>query len=134
MPISADEPITKELLKEYDHLLEAIRQGKTIQRKAPGYPWKDLEYVYLNLPAKQYRVKPEPKYRPFTLDELRAYIGAIVKGKNHVTHRMVIGVTKTGAYIGGADRVKTCQQLFDDYEFVDGLPCGVVDSDDIDSP
>lgn len=62
--------------KQYPVLL-AYSQGKTIQVLQPTGKWDDIPDPSF-APIAQYRVKPEPKYRPFTPEELIWLVGRTV--------------------------------------------------------
>ena len=58
--------MTREEAKELLPIIQAFAEGKTIQFKTKDRPWFDL--LDNNLEMREvfkYRIKPEPKYRPF---------------------------------------------------------------------
>lgn len=56
----------KETIKDFMPLMQAMLEGKTIQRKYPyGQGWGDVEEICVGDGVSSYRIKPEPKYRPF---------------------------------------------------------------------
>lgn len=59
--------MTKEDIKEFMPLMQAMLEGKTIQRHFDDRvsEWIDIEEIFVGLGASSYRIKPEPKYRPF---------------------------------------------------------------------
>ena len=62
--------MTREKVKELLPILEAYANGKTIQfyRTYPEPHWEDVkpyEHVEFSEDTAMYRIKPEPKYRPF---------------------------------------------------------------------
>lgn len=47
--------------------MQAMLEGKTIQYNYNGQigDWSDVEEIYIGNKVSNYRIKPEPKYRPF---------------------------------------------------------------------
>ena len=57
--------ITREEAKEFLPIIQAFAEGKTIQvQENEGY-WRDADVLHFNYDTCRYRIKPEPKYRPF---------------------------------------------------------------------
>ena len=60
--------MTREEARELLPLIQAYAEGKTIQfKKRDG--WRDMIAPNFSNPANYYRIKPEPKYRPFKTQE-----------------------------------------------------------------
>lgn len=59
--------MTKEDIKKFMPLMQAMLEGKTIQYNYNGQigDWSDVEEIYIGNKVSNYRIKPEPKYRPF---------------------------------------------------------------------
>lgn len=60
--------MTKEDIKKFMPLMQAMLEGKTIQRHFDdrACEWVDIEEeIFVGLGVSSYRIKPEPKYRPF---------------------------------------------------------------------
>ena len=62
--------MTREQTKELLPIMQAFAEGKTIQYyyTTPTPHWEDVlpnQTVDFNSDASKYRIKPEPKYRPF---------------------------------------------------------------------
>lgn len=51
--------------KELLPVIQAFAEGKTVQFKNSFEDWIDCDNIMFNRPPKDYRIKPEPKYRPF---------------------------------------------------------------------
>ena len=51
--------------KELLPVIQAFAEGKTVQFKNSFEDWIDCDNIIFNRPSKNYRIKPEPKYRPF---------------------------------------------------------------------
>ena len=64
--------MTREKVKELLPVLEAYANGKTIQYCNQEYHWEDVkpdEQLDFKGDVINYRIKPEPKYRPFNSPE-----------------------------------------------------------------
>lgn len=63
--------MTKEEVKELLPIMQAFAEGKQIQQKLDGWVhWVDTEEFDFNEGTRiKYRIKPEPKYRPFKSQE-----------------------------------------------------------------
>lgn len=61
--------MTREQAKELLPIIQAFAEGKTIQFKSIDDKWDDLgnkeDKLSFDSPIHKYRIKPEPKYRPF---------------------------------------------------------------------
>lgn len=60
--------MTKEEIKKFMPLMQAMLEGKTIQRYyVYGREWVDTEHICLEFEdnIRNYRIKPEKEYRPF---------------------------------------------------------------------
>lgn len=61
--------MTREEAKEFLPIIQAFAEGKTIQvQENEGY-WRDADVLHFNYDTCRYRIKPEPKYRPFNSAE-----------------------------------------------------------------
>ena len=62
--------MTRELVKELLPIIKAFAEGKTIQVRTNNRSWVDLVDNNLEINVLfEYRIKPEPKYRPFKSQE-----------------------------------------------------------------
>lgn len=58
--------MNREQLKELLPIIQAAVEGKTIEFRDSDYKhWQELTNPAFNLDVYNYRIKPEPKYRPF---------------------------------------------------------------------
>ena len=128
--------------KEFYPILQAYAEGKTIEtRRKPTTDnngvtkdgwyefncWtemKELEY-WVNV---EYRIKPEPKYRPFanaeecwTEMEKHQPFGW-VKTKDKGIRFCIVGLNQKNAFTQVGHKY---DEAFDDFIFADGLPFGV---------
>lgn len=61
--------MTREEAKEYLPIMQAYAEGKKIQVKRTNGNWEtDCSFCF-DLPPNNYRIKSEPKYRPFKTQE-----------------------------------------------------------------
>lgn len=102
--------------------------GKKAQFK--GITWEDVKdgehLKYLcNL---QYRIKPEPKYRPFMPEEGVRLCGKGIKNINSFVDYYVTinSADLKGIYCGSMNAYIYYEQLLEGYKFKDGSRCGVL--------
>lgn len=139
--------MTREEAKEFYPFLQAFAEGKIIEtRRKPtadnngvtkdGWfefnDWtemKELEY-WINV---DYRIKPEPKYRPFKdaeecWQEMQKHQPfGVVKDKyfaNYQTHRAFTCLVTNGCHFRGYED-ETFENSFKNLLFADGTPFGV---------
>lgn len=110
------------------HIAKAVAEGKEIQMfdEESGI-WKDCTDMSSLDPYKQYRVKPEKKYRAFTIEDREYLKGAWIKPKNSkpVHTSQITAITPTAIYVQGGSI--TYAMLLEHYQFDDdkSSPCGV---------
>lgn len=117
-------------------ILQAIVDGKTIQHQTINREWYDTNVASLDHLVTyytDYRIKPEPKYRPFKDAEecwqemMKHQPFGVVKDKyfaNYQTHRAFICLITGGCDFGGYED-ETFESCFKDLLFADGTPFGV---------
>lgn len=117
-------------------ILEAIKEGKTIQWNDMGV-WCDIDgddegFVLDTLIGKPdgYRIKPEPKHRPFVNAEecwaemLKHQPFGWVKDRNG--SKFVIENVDSRGFVEVYDEgTCTFKEVFENRTFVDGLPFGI---------
>ena len=126
--------MTREEAKELLPFIQAFAEGKTIQVWAND-TWKDENYPFFGT-LYQFRIKPEPKYRPFKTQEEcwnemlkhqpfgwlksikkqeKVHIGRVFDAPDYVLITLSIneGLNYSSSY------------LFDNYTFDDGTPFGI---------
>lgn len=131
------EKIYKEEIQRLLPIFQAMEDGKTIQTKN-GNGWIDIDGDEdgLNLDSlisypDCYRIKPEPKYRPFANTEecwtemLRHEPFGWVKDKE--THKFLVckALGNILFFIGIGDKPYSYNEVLRDYTFADGTPFGV---------
>ena len=129
--------MTREEVKEMLPIMQAYADGKTIQF-LDGGKWADVYETDFYQSPDKYRIKPEPKYRPFRTrrecwDEMLKHqpFGWLKSKKNGRFH--CIGE------VSWSDEFKTVNitlstseslsrssdSVFDEYTFADGTPFGI---------
>ena len=129
--------MTREETKEMLPIIQAWAEGKTIQVKEHGR-WVELCIDDFNLCPDMYRIKPEPKYRPFKTQEecwnemLKhqpfGWVKSKVKGYFHL-----IGLVQWASeledvmivFATSEQLARSSRSLFEDYIFADGTPFGI---------
>ena len=126
--------------KEFYPFLKAFAEGRIIEtRTDPNVVGKGLEDMndwtemneiehWNNI---QYRVKPEPTYRPFKdakecwQEMLKHQPVGFMKFKDTESgYYMLTGIAR-GIGVGISDSMFSYDRVFDDYTFADGTPFGV---------
>ena len=120
--------MTREEAKELIPIIQAFADGKTIEF------FKQGEWVELNDPdfmwsAYNYRIKPEPKYRPFnTKDECweemhnHADFGWVLRSG---VYFHIIGLYMDALYIQEESDAIYFDNAFKEFTFTDGAPFGI---------
>ena len=124
--------MNREEAKELLPIMKAYAEGKTIQSKqinAPDKEWRDIE-EYNFLREHSYRIKTEPKYRPFRTqeecwDEMHKHpdFGWVVR-KETGNYAAVVSVTNYNIMFQN-DIVYSYNKMMDNYTFTDGEPFGI---------
>lgn len=126
--------------KEFYPILQAFAEGKVIEvRTDPNVVGKGLEDMndwtemneiehWNNI---QYRVKPEPTYRPFKdakecwQEMLKHQPVGFMKFKDTESGYYMLTGIAIGIGVGISDSLFSYDRVFDDYTFADGTPFGV---------
>lgn len=117
--------MTREQWKERLPLIEAFVRGEEIQcNNAAGWGpiTEDPEFTY---PVGNYRIKPEPKLIPWTLETCR--VGAVIRLKGGTKRNLCIGCDENHANFGR--EWLSYKELLSEYEvLINGNwePCGLV--------
>ena len=124
--------MTREQAKELLPIIQAFAEGKNIQFLSDG-EWHDINQADFTCYPDKYRIKPEPKYRPFKSQEeclqemLKHQPFGVVKDKhfaNYQTHRAFTFLTNEGCNFRGYEDM-TFETSFKNLLFADGTPFGV---------
>ena len=131
--------MTKEELKEAAKVMEAYANGKEIQCNDNylGFgKWVTTDNPSFNWDKYAYRIKPEPKYRPFNSQEecwnemLKHQPIGYIKGK---VQKNVVFITEISTNthnelsfsLSISTSVYDAECLFSSYTFADGTPFGI---------
>ena len=132
--------LTREEAKRRAELYSALADGKTIQIISSNGTWEDIEIEKLSkiYDCNSYRIKPEPKYRPFKNQEecwnemLKhqpfGFVKSKVKGYFHL-----IGLVQWPSeledvmiiFATSEQLARSSRSLFEDFTFADGEPFGI---------
>ena len=137
--------MNREQAKELLPIIQAFAEGKIIQSRRINGMWIDLEMkTALNIISlidepQKYRIKPEPKYRPFAnaeecWQEMQKHqpFGWVKKTCGHCKFLHIMEVYSTGIVINNVDSfgnfrnlIKTYNSAFAETIFADGTPFGI---------
>ena len=133
--------MTKEEAKYFYPILQAFAEGKVIEcrtkpssLKGSDTPngWTEMKKLDF-WPNTDYRVKPEPKYRPFKntkecwQEMLKHQPFGWTRDKDYDIYDMVTRVTNSGILFAGSyfNEIATYDFSYDRVTFADGTPFGV---------
>ena len=132
--------MTREETKELLPIIQAFSEGKTIQiYNGEEEKWIDMTIdPCFNFIPSYYRIKPEPKYRPFKTKEecwnemlKHQPFGWKTRKKtdNYVFIDYVCELNSCVciSFTAGESECYPAEMLFDNYKFVDGTPFGMCD-------
>ena len=124
--------MTREEAKELLPIIQAFAEGKTIQIKKEG-DWIEVgenTEVYFSESLSDYRIKPEPKYRPFKnqeecWEEMQkhqpfGWIRSNVSGILYLIESVSDEIHFNRTFVSYED-------AFECSEFIDGTPFGIKD-------
>ena len=128
--------MTREEAKEMLPIIKAFAEGKTIQLFTNGI-WEGAENPSFE-ELSRYRIKPEPKYRPFKSQEecwnemLKHHPFGWVKSKDKGYFHL-IGLVQWSSeledvmiiFATSEQLARSSRSLFEDYIFADGTPFGI---------
>ena len=133
--------MTREEAKELLPIMQAFADGKTIQiYDDEEEKWIDITFedLYFNCIPSYYRIKPEPKYRPFKTKEecwnemLKHQPFGWITSKKTDNYVFIDYVGELNScvcisFTAGESECYPAEMLFDKYKFVDGTPFGMCD-------
>lgn len=127
--------MTRNEVKELLPIMQAYAEGKQIEIKTKeGKSWSTLEeddIQYLDFKKCDFRIKPEPQYRPFKdaqecLEEMKKHIPfGWLKDKYSFYPIEMIGTNFSKGWIKCYGIWITPERMFKDVVFLDGAPFGV---------
>lgn len=120
----------KDQAKELLPIITAFAEGKTIEVKNRKNEWNEMDDPHFDGDPKVYRIKPEPKYRPFESakecwDEMQKHqpFGWIkFKNKNEDGYIHFETVRNDGIFFDSVSF--TFKEAFEYYTFIDESPFG----------
>ena len=131
--------MTREEAKELLPIMQAYAEGKTIQfRENINNMWKDIIWPSFNKSPSTYRIKPEPRYRPFKTQEECwnemqkhqpfGWVKSKDKGYFHL-----IGLVQFESefedvvitFATSENLARSSHSIYDNYIFADGTPFGI---------
>ena len=125
--------MTKEEVKELLPIMQAFAEGDEIQYRNNYNEWIDVktgEGLCFTSPSSCYRIKPEPKYRPFKSQEecwqemLNHQPFGWIKDKEDGHYSMVAMVDDAVIRISG-NKDWFIDEIMNNYTFADGTPFGI---------
>ena len=129
--------MTREEAKELLPIIQAWAEGKNIQFISDG-EWHDINQADFTCYPDKYRIKPEPKYRPFKTQEecwnemLKHQPFGWLKSKKDGRYRSIGELSWSDeletVYIAfsTSEALSRCvDYVFDEYTFADGAPFGI---------
>ena len=119
--------MTREEAKEMLPIIKAFAEGKTIQLFTNGI-WEGAENPSFE-ELSRYRIKPEPKYRPFKSQEEcwqemhqhPDFGWVLAKDSKIMYHICVVGI----GYVLIDSMSPIFSEAFAEYKFTDGTPFGI---------
>ena len=122
--------MTREQAKELLPIIQAWAEGKNIQYLRDG-EWHDINQADVTCYPDKYRIKPEPKYRPFKSKEecwnemLKHQPFGWVKEISSEMLYLINGISDMSIVI--MENIDSFKEAMNVYEFKDGAPFGVVE-------
>lgn len=124
--------MTREQAKELLPIIQAYAEGKVIQYRHKGrVAWYDLDSGQFNCDMYSYRIKPEPKYRPFKTQEecwnemLKHQPFGWVKEISSEMLYLINGISNMSIVI--LEDINSFKEAMNIYKFMDGTPFGIKD-------
>ena len=121
--------MTREEAKELLPIIQAFAEGKVIEIFDDEIGWVKKENPKFNLNPDFYRIKPEPKYRPFKthgecwqeMHQHPDFGWVLAKDSKIMYHIYVVGI----GYVLIDGMSISFPETFAEYEFTDGTPFGI---------
>ena len=130
--------MTKEDIKKFMPLMQAMLEGKTIQRHLDDMGWVYTDKIFVGDGVSLYRIKPELKYRPFKTNEecwnemQKHQPFGWLKSKKNGSFCCIGEVSWSDAFRDVHITYSTNESLahstisvFNEYTFADGTPFGI---------
>ena len=121
--------------KEFYPIMQAFAEGKSIEFSSitdVSKAWREVtDFPLEMIDSFKFRIKPEPKYRPFKdaeecwVEMCKHHPFGWIKTKQG-THRLIVLIDEERLMMGAQNTEWSYRTLFDEeFTFVDGLPFGV---------
>lgn len=127
--------MTREQAKAILPIIQAYAEGKTIQYRTSNNEWVDTYKPSFSDSSSNYRIKPEPKYRPFKTkeecwDEMLkhqpfSYITDDLGNVTQVNGLKLDTFNELFISISRSPCLFETSHLLDRYKFIDGTPFGI---------
>ena len=117
--------MTREEAKQLLPIITAFAEGKKIQYNLNTIGWGDIgkhDLLDFSGSPKNYRIKPEPKYIPFTFEDRELFRDKWVRTKTHSKEFKITGMSR--GTVGTEKTNLTYSEAFAYLEFLDGTPFG----------
>ena len=124
--------MTRKEAKIIAELYSALSEGKTVQGQNPNGTWEDIEIekLYAIYDCNKYRIKPEPKYRPFKTQEecwnemLKHQPFGWIRGKYSAVLYHIDSIASDRVACAFGNHMNF-DFIIKNYEFADGTPFGI---------
>ena len=122
--------MNREHAKELLPIIRAFAEGKSIEFKDSYGKWIKSDLLAFDLPLKNYRIKPKPKYRPFVnveecWQEMQKHNPfGWIKYKTDNVYSFIVKVDKDYVYLA-VNEYWSFDTLLKKYTFADGTPFGI---------
>ena len=120
--------MTREEAKELLPIIKAFAEGKAVQIKDKTGKWNDLYEPYWNYSPDKYRIKPEPKYRPFKNQEecwnemlKHQPFGWVKNNAGNIFN--IIAICKDSIRVN--EHSMSYSEFCERFTFIDGTPFGI---------
>ena len=125
--------MTRKEAKELLPIIQAFAEGKEIQIKINESKWETIENCTFTSSSTFYRIKAEPKYRPFkSRDECWNEMSkhqpfGWLKPKTHEENVLIGAISdeRTVTLAIEANTEYAVTYIFENYTFADGTPFGI---------
>ena len=140
--------MNRQQAKDLLPIIQAFAEGNTIEFRIKdgeepnglrGWKWEEVDIPTFDTRRYEYRIKPEPKYRPFKNAEecwqemlKHQPFGWVKKTCGHCNFLHIMELYSTGIVINNVDSfgsfrnlIKTYKYAFAETTFADGTPFGI---------
>ena len=121
--------MNREQAKELLPIIQAFAEGRAIELKDSYGKWVESDLLAFDLSPKNYRIKREPKYRPFKdavecWQEMQKHqpFGWIKASHGYFN---VIGIMNDKINFGTNNNLLDYEYMFNMYKFIDGTAFGI---------